>query len=105
MPAPDTVRDALARHGDALLRRFGPGAPARLFFAPGRVNLLGAHLDYNGGPVLPTAIDRGTFVAARPRADRTVRIASTREPGELALSLDAPPPAPRGASWRRTPTG
>ena len=59
---------------------FGAGAAPRVFFSPGRVNLMGAHLDYNGGPVMPTAIDRGTFVALRPRVDRIVRLASSMSP-------------------------
>lgn len=49
----------------------------RLFSAPGRVNLIGEHTDYNGGFVLPMAIDRRTFVAMAPRNDRTVRCLST----------------------------
>ena len=42
----------------------------RVFFAPGRVNLVGAHLDYNGGDVLPMAVDRGIYVAARGSSDQ-----------------------------------
>ena len=51
-------------------QRFGR-AP-RLFSAPGRVNLIGEHTDYNEGFVLPLALDRRTYVAAAPRADRRV---------------------------------
>lgn len=53
-------------------QRFGT-AP-RLFSAPGRVNLIGEHTDYNEGFVLPLAIDRRTYVAGAKRADRVVRV-------------------------------
>ncbi len=53
-------------------RAFGAAAP-RLFSAPGRVNLIGEHTDYNEGFVLPLAIEHRTYVAAAPRRDRTVR--------------------------------
>ncbi|NTW02367.1 MAG: galactokinase [Oscillochloris sp.] len=57
---------------DAFTVRFG--APPRLIVrAPGRVNLIGEHTDYNEGFVFPIAIDRETFVAARSRADHTIR--------------------------------
>ncbi|MEM9382380.1 MAG: galactokinase [Planctomycetota bacterium] len=69
--------DASAIHRERFHDLFpGPG-DCRTFFSPGRVNLFGGHLDYNGGPVLPTAIDRGTFFAVRPRGDGRVRLAST----------------------------
>jgi galactokinase len=60
---------------DAVLAGFVEqfGGPASLVVrAPGRVNLMGEHTDYNGGFVLPMAIDRATWIALRPRADRTV---------------------------------
>ncbi|MEW6553945.1 MAG: galactokinase [Actinomycetota bacterium] len=47
--------------------RFGEGTAADLYFAPGRVNLMGDHTDYNGGLVLPLAIAEGTYVLIRPR--------------------------------------
>ena len=50
------------------------GAEPRLFSAPGRVNLIGEHTDYNDGCVLPMAIERRTVVAAARRDDRLVRV-------------------------------
>jgi galactokinase len=58
----------------AFRARFGR-AP-RLYRAPGRVNLIGEHTDYNDGFVLPIALDRCTWVAAAPRADRTIVVHS-----------------------------
>src|SRR5687768_10117313 len=83
--------ELLARHARAFAAIFGAGPRPRTFFSPGRVNLMGAHLDYNGGPVMPTAIDRGTFFAARPRSDRRVRLSSTSEAESFELDLDAGP--------------
>src|SRR3990172_8002419 len=60
---------ALAR---AFARTFGRKPPL-IAEAPGRVNLIGEHTDYNGGFVLPVAIDRTVAVAAAPRDDRTVQ--------------------------------
>ena len=57
----------------AFIRAFD-GPPALLVQAPGRVNLLGEHTDYNDGLVLPCAIDFGTVVAARRRDDGQVRV-------------------------------
>jgi galactokinase len=52
------------------------GTKPRVFSAPGRVNIIGEHTDYNGGFVLPMAIDRRTFVAIASREDSIVRVAS-----------------------------
>ena len=70
----------------------------RFFRAPGRVNLIGEHTDYNGGFVLPMAIERGTTVAAAVRDDRKIRILSVNvnEAGEI--NLDAPEKTRRG-TW------
>src|SRR5262252_851566 len=59
----------------------------RIFSAPGRVNLIGEHTDYNDGFVLPMAIDRRTFVAAASRHDRTIRAASTNESGRIEFEI------------------
>jgi galactokinase len=80
--------------GRAFLERYGRAA--RIFRAPGRVNLIGEHTDYNGGFVLPMAIERETVVAAAPRADRTVRAFSVGLGEELSFDLDRPNPPRRG---------
>jgi galactokinase len=75
--------------------RFGY-PPQRLFRAPGRVNLIGEHTDYNDGFVLPMAIDRAVWVAVAPRTDRQVRaVALSLGPDEaLSFSLDGVQPDP-----------
>src|SRR5258705_10483641 len=58
---------------DAFRRRFG-GEPQMLARAPGRVNLIGEHVDYNEGFVLPTAIDRAAWIAASPTDDGVITL-------------------------------
>ncbi|WML38023.1 galactokinase [Neobacillus sp. OS1-2] len=50
--------------------------PERAFFAPGRINLIGEHTDYNGGHVFPCAITYGTYAVARKREDQLIRLYS-----------------------------
>ncbi|MBR4724191.1 MAG: galactokinase [Lachnospiraceae bacterium] len=68
--------------------QFGEGGDIRLFFAPGRVNLIGEHTDYNGGHVFPCALTIGTFAAVRRRSDRTVRFYSMNFENEGVITLD-----------------
>jgi galactokinase len=56
--------------------------------APGRVDLMGSHTDYNQGYVMTMAVDRDTWIAASPRTDRRVHIASINLPGDREFSLD-----------------
>ncbi len=75
--------------------------PARVAFAPGRVNLIGEHTDYNDGLVLPMAIERGVAIAFRARADRVVRAHSARfgETREFSLERLLPPAKPDWAAY------
>ncbi|MGH9897381.1 MAG: galactokinase, partial [Pyrinomonadaceae bacterium] len=68
----------------------------RIFCAPGRVNLIGEHTDYNDGFVLPVAIDRATFIAGSRRRDRLVRVISANIGEEYEFDLDNPDELPRG---------
>lgn len=54
--------------------------PAGVWAAPGRVNLIGEHTDYNGGLCLPIALPHRTFIAMKPRSDRKVRLATALNP-------------------------
>lgn len=54
--------------------------PKQAFFAPGRINLIGEHTDYNGGHVFPCAITYGTYAVARKREDKVIRLYSTNFP-------------------------
>jgi galactokinase len=64
------------------------GRAPRVFSAPGRVNLIGEHTDYNDGFVLPMAIDRRTYIAAAARDDHRVRCASTSFPEAVEFIID-----------------
>ena len=67
------------------------GSPAeKHFFAPGRVNLIGEHTDYNGGNVFPCAIDKGTYGLVKKRNDRRFRMYSENfaDLGVMEFTLD-----------------
>jgi galactokinase len=78
------VAQTAAEHFSGLVGR----PPEGLWRAPGRVNLIGEHTDYNSGLSLPFAIDRATVVAAGRRSDRLVRIYSATMDEQAAASLD-----------------
>lgn len=69
---------------------FDAKGPFRMFFAPGRVNLIGEHTDYNGGYVLPCALEIGTYASVKKREDRQFRLYSKNFPdkGIISFSLD-----------------
>ena len=80
----------------AFAERFG-GGPALVARAPGRVNLIGEHTDYNDGFVLPMAIDRAVWIALRRRTDRRVLVHSLDFGESADLDLDAL--ASDGGGW------
>lgn len=75
-----------------------------MFQAPGRVNLIGEHTDYNDGFVLPAAIQLQTRVAVAPLSERQVVVKSSEYPDEFCFQLDQPSPAPR-KHWSDYVTG
>jgi len=92
------VDPALVSRATARFAERFPGAPPRVAVAPGRVNLIGEHTDYNDGFVLPMAIGRAAVVAFRPRTDSVLRAESIAfgETKERALASLSPP---GGSGW------
>ena len=93
-PALDPREGAAA--ATALLREALGGEPDGVWYAPGRVNIIGEHTDYNGGLALPIALPHRAYLALRRREDRMVRLVSSRARESVdVLDLDAV--GPRGA--------
>ncbi|BAM03885.1 galactokinase [Phycisphaera mikurensis] len=88
----ETIPQQRARVATAFRAAFpGAGGPAVVAVAPGRVNLIGEHTDYNDGFVMPLAIDRQALVHGVGRDDLTVRFRSTAFPGTAAFDLGSRP--------------
>ena len=85
---------------------YGDVQGVNVYFAPGRVNLIGEHTDYNGGHVFPCALTIGTYVAARKRADRKLTFYSMNfeKLGIVEGSLDDLTPS-KEADWTNYPKG
>ena len=83
-----TPDEGAAQAADLFRDAFGY-EPRGVWSAPGRVNIIGEHVDYNGGPCLPIALSHRAYVALSPRQDRTIRLISpqTREAIDV-LDLD-----------------
>jgi galactokinase len=87
-------------HADELTERFREKfhTPPRVFIAPGRVNLIGEHLDYNDGFVLPCAIEFSTRAAVGPRSDQKLVLRSAEFADPFEFDLDSLPRKPLG-TW------
>ena len=85
---------------------YGGAGEARVYFAPGRVNMIGEHTDYNGGHVFPCALTIGTYAAVKKRTDRKLRFYSMNfeNMGVTESSLDDLTPSD-AAGWTNYPKG
>ena len=85
---------------------FGSDGEIRTYFAPGRVNMIGEHTDYNGGHVFPCALTIGTYGVVRKREDNKLRFYSMNfeQLGVIESSLDDLKPDP-AADWTNYPKG
>lgn len=85
---------------------FGDTEGAKVYFAPGRVNMIGEHTDYNGGHVFPSALTIGTYGVARKREDRKLRFYSMNfeHLGVIESSIDGLKPE-KEADWTNYPKG
>ncbi|HTS61864.1 MAG TPA: galactokinase [Candidatus Acidoferrales bacterium] len=90
---------------EAFRKRFGGTGEVRVFRAPGRVNLIGEHTDYNLGFVLPVALDLATYVATAPSGDGKMRIHSEDRGETREFDASSLPGLPRAHSWADYPVG
>ncbi|MGL3150400.1 galactokinase [Microbacterium sp. A82] len=108
-----TTTQAPAAQAVALFEELTGHAPAGVWSAPGRVNLIGEHTDYNDGFVLPFAIPHRTYAAVGMREDGRIRVASTFASEPVEVSLDelttlfptATGAEPAVAEWAAYPLG
>lgn len=85
---------------------YGDAGSVKVYFAPGRVNMIGEHTDYNGGHVFPCALTIGTYAAVKKRTDRKLRFYSMNfeKLGVMESSLDDLKPSD-AAGWTNYPKG
>ncbi|MGN0299053.1 MAG: galactokinase [Lachnospiraceae bacterium] len=97
------MKDILFQKFSAL---FGSGSGLTLYFAPGRVNLIGEHTDYNGGHVFPCALTIGTYAAAKKNDLKLIRMYSMNFPnaGIISIPIDSITYDPKDG-WGNYPKG
>jgi len=88
-----------------LFRQIFGDDPEAAFFAPGRINLIGEHIDYCGGHVLPCAVSLGITARVRYRKGTTVRLASSDLPGVHAVDVSAAVVFEKERGWANYPAG
>ena len=101
-----TEQEILADLKGQFAALYGDAEGVRFFFAPGRVNLIGEHTDYNGGHVFPCALTIGTYAAARKREDDRIRLFSMNGKGDKFVEYRTDDLEPAGKSgWTMYPLG
>src|SRR5689334_23814183 len=85
-------------------KKFFNKEPGYIFFCPGRVNLIGEHIDYNGGQVMPCAISLGTYLAVSKNTDNKLRFECLDFPETAELDLQ-PSYSKSGTAWYNYPLG
>lgn len=94
---PALGREEGVAQASALFREAFAAEPDGVWAAPGRVNIIGEHTDYNGGLALPIALPHRAYVAMRAREDRTVRLVSALHPDAISI-LDLDAIGPKGSA-------
>lgn len=99
-------KEKLNEMKECFVEKFGGDGDIRSYFAPGRVNLIGEHTDYNGGHVFPCALTIGTYMLARKREDSKLRFYSMNfeKIGVIESSLDELNPK-QDENWTAYPKG
>jgi galactokinase len=83
-----TMQDIIHKLNEKFLQLFNDDKNKRLFFAPGRVNLIGEHTDYNGGNVFPCALNIGTYALVAARNDGLCRFYSLNFPAQGVIEFE-----------------
>ena len=86
-------------------KAFGKGGNTALYSAPSRVNIIGEHIDYNGGMVMPAALNMRFYCAIRKRKDRKIILKSVNVPETAEYTADKKPVFNRSLLWPNYPAG